>query len=109
MFFTIFDMLKLPWRHARPTQVIPHALPLRGCPRCGRIPHLRAFFGKYNYAGFRFECRKWLGLRYCFGTHTVIVGLGDRPGDESTRSELIELGTRTAATVWDLAIDHHKK
>lgn len=47
----------------------------RPCPRCGRIPKVREVgfvrggFSDSSKFIFKAECRKWLGLRRCFGPH----------------------------------------
>lgn len=49
--------------------------PLLPCPRCGRQPKMREGFAygqSYSERScwiFKLECRRWLGLRLCFGPH----------------------------------------
>jgi len=45
------------------------------CPKCGRLPRMRESFiypsDGYRYARFilKLECRRWFGIRRCFGPH----------------------------------------
>ncbi len=46
---------------------------MASCPRCGREPRLVKTFKhaedeprtRYSLVGYRYECRRWLGLRVC--------------------------------------------
>lgn len=64
---------EIPWIISRECPIHGHnwGLPaLEKCPRCGRPPKLRSAYlhigGRDGYRyRFRYECRRWLGLRIC--------------------------------------------
>lgn len=75
----------------------------QACPKCGRTPALsRSLVESAPYSGriydwevFRYECRKWFGLRSCFRgpSHRVEYGTG------------AAWGQRGAARKWDRVVD----
>ena len=76
---------------------------LSPCPNCARQPELRESF-KYAWDEprtdqschlLKYECRRWLGLRFCFGTrewHWIEKGWRD-------------VGLREAGRKWNEAIE----
>jgi hypothetical protein len=77
------------------------------CPRCGRQPALHEGF-KYGWSEprtdhsiilLKYECRRWLGLRFCFGTrawHWIEKGWHD-------------VGHREAVRKWNEAVESEER
>lgn len=74
------------------------------CPRCGRRPRLRVGFvraGEMTSRScnvFKLECRRWFGLRLCFGPQRENWLEKDWGG---------ELGERVAVERWNAAVVAH--
>ena len=80
------------------------ALRALACPNCGRQPRLRESFKyaqdapatTYSCHIFKFECRRWLGLKLCFGPQRenwIEKGWGD-------------VGRRVATEKWNSAVEN---
>lgn len=69
------------------------------CPACGRVPQLRelAFvyggFGDISRYELKVECRRWFGLRLCFGPHE----------SNWIDKDWFDLGRRYAIARWNAA------
>lgn len=78
---------------------------LEPCPHCARLPKLHE---KFFYGGFsqdslyslKYECRRWFGLRLCFGGayRPWFIAKG-----------WYDVGLREAAREWNEAVDAAKK
>jgi hypothetical protein len=79
----------------------PKDIEPKRCPNCGRLPKLRQLDSEYG--GFssesvytlKVECRKWFGLRRCFGPHA----------SNRIEKDWHDLGVRVAIMAWNFAVD----